>query len=157
MRKSLAFAAARTAPTAVTWWFAPFGGFLAAFLLWLLGAPVTFAEWLPDNPILRGAFDVLVCVVVAYAVMFLSWLVFAPIHFNSNSKGGTAAVLKQMWPQYVMLAGGILFFVGIVGFLQLNVTPTKKDTSKKVLPAAPFVLLLYEKISLDSTIESHTN
>ena len=122
--------------------------FLAAFLLWLLGAPVTFAEWLPDNPILRGAFDVLVCVVVAYAVMFLSWLVFAPIHFRLESKGGTAAVLKQMWPQYVMLAGGILFFVGIVGFLQLNVTPTKKDTSKKVLPAAPFVLLLYENDQL---------
>jgi hypothetical protein len=31
--------------------------------------------------------------------------------------------LKRMWPQYLMALGGILFFVGVIGFLQLNVKP----------------------------------
>jgi hypothetical protein len=70
MRKAIAFAAERTAPTAVTWWFAPGGGFIAAGLLWFAGVPVTFSEWLP-NPILRSCFEALVCVVTAYVVMFL--------------------------------------------------------------------------------------
>jgi hypothetical protein len=126
MRKALAFAAERTTPTAVTWWFAPLGGFLAACLLWLLGAPVTFGWWLPDNPILRGAFDVLVCVVVAYVVMFLIWLAVAPIHFRLKSGNGIIAVLKQMWPQYLMVICGVGFFVGLIGFLQLNVTAPPK-------------------------------
>lgn len=28
--------------------------------------------------------------------------------------------LKRMWPQYLMVASAVLFFVGLVGFLQLN-------------------------------------
>jgi hypothetical protein len=132
MRKALAFAAERTTPTAVTWWFAPFGGFLAACLLWLLGAPVTFGWWLPDNTILRGAFDVLVCVVVAYVVMVLA---IAPIQSRLKAGSGTRAVLKQMWPQYLMTIAGCLFFVGFVGFLQKNVE--EKPPLKELKAVAP--------------------
>lgn len=62
MLKAILYAAERSAPTAVTWWFAPLGGFLAAGLLWLAGVPVTFSEWLP-NSILRSGFEVLdICI-----------------------------------------------------------------------------------------------
>ncbi len=137
MRKALAFAAKRTAPTAVTWWFAPFGGFLAACFLWLLGAPVTFGWWLPDNPILRGAFDVLVCVVVAYLVMFLVWLAIWPIQYRLEAGNGIRAVLKQMWPQYLMTIAGCLFFVGLVGFLQKNVQENPKLKEQKIITPQP--------------------
>ncbi|WP_315783057.1 hypothetical protein [Bradyrhizobium sp. SZCCHNPS1003] len=33
--------------------------------------------------------------------------------------------LDRMWPQYLMVAGGGLFFVGLVAFLQMNVSPSK--------------------------------
>jgi len=115
MRKAMAFAAAKTAPTAVTWWFAPVGGFLAAVLLWILGAPVTFASWLPDYPVLRGAFDVLVCVVFAYALMFLFWLACSSIHFRFENRGGIRAALgAQMWP-IVLMAAGFFAFVALSG------------------------------------------
>lgn len=32
-----------------------------------------------------------------------------------------------MWPQYLMTLAGVLFFVGLVGFLQINVTPSSKQ------------------------------
>jgi len=81
MPKAISFAAERTSTNAVTWWFAPAGGFLAALLMYGAGIPMTFSEWLPENPVVRAGFDVLVCVIVAYAVIFFFWLVwYAFIH-----------------------------------------------------------------------------
>jgi hypothetical protein len=79
---------------------------------------------------------VLVCVVVAYGVMFLVWLAWAPFHFRYKPYGGILAVLKRrgirrMWPQYLMVASGILFFVALIGFLQINVVPPKKGEPSK--------------------------
>lgn len=34
--------------------------------------------------------------------------------------------LKRVWPQYLMIGSAVLFFVGLVGFLQINVTPPEK-------------------------------
>jgi hypothetical protein len=38
---------------------------------------------------------------------------------------------RQMWPQYLMVFAGCLFFVGLVGFLQLNVAPLKETGEHK--------------------------
>jgi hypothetical protein len=81
MPKAISFAAERTSTNAVTWWFAPAGGFLAALLMYGTGIPMTFSDWLPENSVVRAGFEVLVCVVVAYAVIFVFWLVwYAFVH-----------------------------------------------------------------------------
>lgn len=67
MPKAISFAAERTSTNAVTWWFAPAGGFLAALLMYGAGIPMTFSDWLPENSVVRAGFEVLVCVVVAYS------------------------------------------------------------------------------------------
>jgi len=45
--------------------------------------------------------------------------------------------LKRMWPQYLMTLAALLFFVGLVGFLQLNVTPPKAKERAENLPEKP--------------------
>jgi hypothetical protein len=127
MRAAFQFAVDRTTPTATTWWFGPAGGCLGAGLLWGAGVPVTFLEFI-TNPIAKSAFEVLVCVVVAYALLFLSCLILAPLHYKLLPYGGIRAYLKarggkRMWPQYIMTLGFVVFFVGLVGFLQINVKP----------------------------------
>jgi hypothetical protein len=42
---------------------------------------------------------------------------------------------KRMWPQYLMVVAGILFFVGLVAFLQQNVNPP--ETPGKTATAGP--------------------
>src|SRR5258708_27208753 len=37
------------------------------------------------------------------------------------------AGVKRMWPQYLMAASAVLFFVGLVAFLQMNVAPPKSS------------------------------
>jgi hypothetical protein len=37
---------------------------------------------------------------------------------------------KRMWPQYLMVVSGISFFVGLVAFLQLNITPPESAPPK---------------------------
>jgi hypothetical protein len=127
MREAIRFAVERTTPTATTWWFGPVAGCVGAWLLSVMGVPVTFSEFIP-NGILKSAFEVLVCVVVAYVLLFLSCLAIAPIHFRLRPYGGIRTYLKrrgvrQMWPQYAMAFGGAIFFIGFVGFLQINVNP----------------------------------
>jgi hypothetical protein len=94
MVRAFRFAADRTTPTATTWWFAPLGGFLAAGLLLFAGMPVTFSEFI-HNALLRSGFEVLVCVVVAYLVIFVFWLAVYPIHLKFASQGGIRAALRQ--------------------------------------------------------------
>jgi hypothetical protein len=74
IHKALPFAFERTSTNAVTWWFAPLGGLVAAYLIYALGVPMTFSHWLPDNAVLRAAFDVFVLVIAAYAIVFCFWL-----------------------------------------------------------------------------------
>jgi hypothetical protein len=45
-------------------------------------------------------------------------------HFKVRIDG-----VKEMWPQYLMVTAGILFFVGLVAFLQKNVNPPEHATS----------------------------
>jgi hypothetical protein len=56
---------------------------------------------------------------------------FAPIFLRLARKffGG----FRRMWPQYLMIFAGCLFFVGLIGFLQMNVapSPTIKDAPKQ--------------------------
>jgi hypothetical protein len=50
-------------------------------------------------------------------------------HVEVGSPQSLRKRLKRMWPQYLMVLSGAVFFVGLVGFLQLNVTPPpQKDT-----------------------------
>jgi hypothetical protein len=48
-------------------------------------------------------------------------------HVAIGSSQSLGQRLKRVWPQYLMVFSGCLFFVGLVGFLQLNVTPPKHD------------------------------
>jgi hypothetical protein len=36
---------------------------------------------------------------------------------------------RRMWPQYLMVIAGVLFFIGLVGFLQLNALPPKEKNA----------------------------
>ena len=51
-------------------------------------------------------------------------LILLGLHHFKASIGGLGLWLrrgvKKMWPQYLMVASGILFFIGLVGFLQLT-------------------------------------
>jgi hypothetical protein len=42
-----------------------------------------------------------------------------------------------MWPQYLMVVGGILFFVGLVAFLQKNVNPPEPAGNVTAKPLEP--------------------
>lgn len=44
--------------------------------------------------------------------------------FRKTQGGG-----KRMWPQYLMIASGATFFVGLVAFLQMNVTPQESSSN----------------------------
>jgi hypothetical protein len=44
-----------------------------------------------------------------------------------------------MWPQYLMALAAVLFFVGLIGFLQLNVVPPKQRETAGNLPENPSV------------------
>ncbi|MBN8987574.1 MAG: hypothetical protein J0H42_04990 [Rhizobiales bacterium] len=45
--------------------------------------------------------------------------------------------LKRMWPQYLMVVSGVLFFMGLVGFLQINVRPPKLHGSSEAASSPP--------------------
>lgn len=158
MRNAFEYAVARTRPTAGTWWFGPLGGVLGAMLMWAAGVPATFSNFIPQT-IVRSAFEVLVCVVVAYLVMFCFWLAAYPVHKRFEQQGGLAAALRQrlgvqMWPM-VLMAAGILFFVGLSGsgliwfvvqaasgvdalrVLPPGVQPTTELPTAVVVPTAP--------------------
>ncbi len=107
MRRHISFAAERTATNAGTWWFAPAGGFLATFIMWSLGIPISFSEWLPDIPALRSGFDVFVYVVVAYAFLFVFWIGFSIL------KG---KIRLNPWIALTCI-GFLALLVGISGYL----------------------------------------
>jgi len=56
-------------------------------------------------------------------------------HIAVGSSKSARERLKRMWPQYLMVLSGILFLVGLVGFLQLSVTPRnqKENAESSVL------------------------
>lgn len=135
MLRALGFAAARTAPTATTWWFGPLGGFLAAGLLWIASVPVTFSEFLP-NSILRSGFEALVCVVLAYLVIFVFWLGIFPVHRMYEAQGGIRTTLQQrlgaqMGP-FVLIGIGFLSFAALTsaGLIWLTVQVLNGTTMK---------------------------
>ncbi len=80
-------------------------------------------------------------------------LILLGLHHFKASIGGLGLWLrrgvKKMWPQYLMVASGILFFIGLVGFLQLNVTPpsTKQTEATTETPSllSLFMALLKPK------------
>jgi hypothetical protein len=45
--------------------------------------------------------------------------------------------LRLMWPQYLMVFSGMLFFVGLIGFLQLNVIPPLAEKEKTAATPSP--------------------
>jgi hypothetical protein len=122
MRRHLRYAARQSRPHADRWWFAPFGGLLAACLLYGVGVPASLSHWLPDHALLRNAFDVVVCIVVAYVLMFFGWVCWSPIHERVEPHGGLRSALRkklgaQMWPAMLMFFGLMLFGVGTLLFV----------------------------------------
>ncbi len=56
-------------------------------------------------------------------------------HIAVGSSKSVRERLKRMWPQYLMVFSGCLFFVGLVGFLQLNVSPPEKPVTEDTKPS----------------------
>ena len=75
MPEAISVALEWTSTDATTWWFAPVGAFSAALAMYLVGIPMTFSKWLPENAIVRGGFEVLVCIILAYSSVFVFWLI----------------------------------------------------------------------------------
>jgi hypothetical protein len=79
----------------------------------------------------------IVLTVVIYAVFILSTALglLPPLVRLIFQKQRTQG-LRYMWPQYFMTFGCVLFFVGLVAFLQFNVVPPKQKERDTASPAA---------------------
>jgi hypothetical protein len=71
---------------------------------------------------------------IGWTLVVIGFFVFVfDIHLERGqfaSVGSTASFknrFKRMWPQYLMVFAGCLFFVGFIGFLQTNVEPPKEQ------------------------------
>jgi len=73
----------------------------------------------------------LTALIYAFFVCVMLWG-FGPAVFAASLK--LRGRFKRMWPQYLMAASGVMFFVGLVAFLQMNVTPP--DQAPKPGPLA---------------------
>jgi len=78
-------------------------------------------------------------------------------HIAVGSSKSVRERLRRMWPQYLMILSGALFFVGLIGFLQLNVTPSKqKEAEADFSPPnlADYFAKDFGFLSIDRTIQS---
>ena len=55
-------------------------------------------------------------------------------HIAAGSPKSAGDRFKRMWPQYLMILSGCLFFVGFIGFLQLNVTTESQNRTSTEVP-----------------------
>ena len=118
VRKCFGYAFATIRPHTGKWWFVPVGGVIAwAIVVVVFRFPVV--DLLPHNELLKGAIEIVICVVAAYIILFLGVLCWAPFHFRLKPRGGLKAVLQnklgsQMWPTILMFFG-LVAFIGLFG------------------------------------------
>jgi hypothetical protein len=135
LRKSSIFALERTSYHAGTWWFAPIAGVIAAVIFYLMGRPMPFADWLPDNAPLRTAYEILFSIFAAYVFVFSLWLCWSPLHFRFETRGGfrkvawnkTRNLRVEGW--HLIVSGGIgagfFLIIMIVGIIWHVILPPK--------------------------------
>jgi hypothetical protein len=84
-------------------------------------------------------------ILISVLGLLLLWL-----HHSKGRRG------KPMWPQYLMILSGVLFFVGLIAFLQVNVTPPKqKETGADFQPPslAEYFAKDFNFLSIDRTAQ----
>jgi hypothetical protein len=154
MRRHLKYAAQKSRPHADRWWFAPFGGLVGAALLWGVGVSPSIDNWLPDHWLVRASFDVVICVGVAYFLMFLGLVLWSPMRELLEPQGGLRALMRrrlgvQMWA-IVLMASGLFAFVLLFGAgAILFALSYNRPTSITEAPPAPPKIVAVPTASYD--------
>jgi hypothetical protein len=99
-----------------------------------IGAAAGIALMALLEPHLFESHPAMTALIYAVLVIVMLWG-FGPAFLVAIRKlqGG----FKRMWPQYLMTLAAVLFFVGLIGFLQLNVAPQKQKENTESLPSTP--------------------
>jgi len=119
MGNNIRYALDGSSRNASEWWLGGIGGAVGWLILWLSGLQMTFAKFIPADPLLANVIVLICCVILGVATVFLARLLYAPIHFRLKSEGGLKGLLReklgyQMWP-IILMASGLFAFVVLFG------------------------------------------